>query len=223
MPYALLDLGEVFVTSETMLRGTGNEYLWVPVRAALITCSGKRVLFDTGCGEGDAPAGLLTRRSLRQTLNVQLAKHGIGLGEIDMVVLSHLHEDHCGGAYRFTDIPVFVPEEELKLHRQEVPQLNYISLSAGEEPELCPGLKVLSFPGHTENLLGLALEEADGKYLFASDALYTPLHMGPPVRYSGYPWSDEVYRLSAERILAMVEDGWQIVWNHWPIPELIGR
>lgn len=219
MPFSILDFGEVHVTSETMLRGTGEAKIWVPVHGVLFSIGDTHVLYDAGCGDDDEASGFL-KRTPSQHLEVQLANYGVSKDDLFAVVISHMHSDHFGGAYCLKNIPVYVPEEDMLCIGEERPDLDYRPLSRGCEPELLPGLKILSLPGHTENLLGLAFEEAGKKYLFVSDALYTPLHIGPPVRYSGYPWNDEEYRITAERIIQMTDAGWEIVWNHWPIPEL---
>lgn len=220
MPFSVLDLGEVYVTSETMLRGTGESYIWVPVHAMLITVDGKNFLYDAGCGEGDAPSGLPTRRNPVQSIEAQLFAHGLTTHDIDAVIISHLHEDHFGGAYRFAGIPVYVPAEELAKENGKLPKLDFRPVKCMEETELAEGLKILTLPGHTENLLGLSLAEDGKQYLFASDALYTPLHIWPVTRFSGYPWNDGIYAETVDRIRNMVANGYEIVWNHWPIEEL---
>ncbi|MFB2596203.1 MBL fold metallo-hydrolase [Herbiconiux sp. P17] len=70
------------------------------------------VLFDTGQDRASVtdpayfpagPAGLLYRRLARfaidadQTLTAGLARIGLGVRDIDVAVLSHLHQDHIGG------------------------------------------------------------------------------------------------------------------------------
>ena len=219
MPFSILDFGEVHVTSETMLRGTGETYVWVPVHGVLFCVGGKYVLYDAGCADIDEQSGF-AKRTTSQKLEAQLKSNGICKDELYAAVISHLHGDHFGGAQCLKNVPVYVPAEEMKSGSYALPELDYRPLWRGDEPEILPGLRILSLPGHTKNLLGLALQEDGRKHLFVSDALYTPLHIGPPIRYSGYPWNDEEYRISAERILKMTDEGWEIVWNHWPIPGL---
>ncbi|MWV47989.1 MBL fold metallo-hydrolase [Rathayibacter sp. VKM Ac-2803] len=74
--------------------------------------SGRRVLFDTGYPptlRGAGPIGALYRRILPpritagETIDAQLRREGLTPGDIDLVVLSHLHPDHIGGLRYFPD------------------------------------------------------------------------------------------------------------------------
>ncbi len=220
MEYHLLDFGEISVTSETMLRGTGEAMVWVPVKGVLFSDGDKHVVYDAGCGGGFAPAGMPARRDVRQTMKMQLALHGLAPEDISAVVISHLHDDHFGGMEIFDSQPVYLPGEELRDFNRSLPKLDYRPIWLGDERELLPGLRLLTLPGHTKNLLGLKMDANGQKLLFVSDAVYTPIHLGPPIRYSGYPWNDAAYEKSVERLQRMIADGYEIIWNHWPIPEL---
>jgi len=68
-------------------------------RALLVEEPGKRTLFETGIGAFFAPE-LRERYGVveeRHVLLESLAALGVGDGDIDQVVLSHLHFDHAGG------------------------------------------------------------------------------------------------------------------------------
>lgn len=66
----------------------------------LVTIDGRRVLVDTGYPEAWGP---FTRR---------LAKEGLGLGDIDLLFLTHAHDDHAGFLAAFLaarpDLPVML-------------------------------------------------------------------------------------------------------------------
>jgi glyoxylase-like metal-dependent hydrolase (beta-lactamase superfamily II) len=70
------------------------------LRSVLIRSGGKTILVDCGCGDKaliddyypiERPAGNLLD---------DLAHHGVGPEQIDIVILTHLHGDHCGWATR---------------------------------------------------------------------------------------------------------------------------
>lgn len=65
----------------------------------LVRIAGKNILIDTGLGEKRAArdVGLLEIQTPRR-LNNELVASGITPSDVDIVILSHLHYDHCGGA-----------------------------------------------------------------------------------------------------------------------------
>src|SRR6056297_2534093 len=83
----------------------------------------RTILWDTGshpeAGDGYWPAPLYEAfahvDAAEHTLEGDLADAGFDLGDIDAVVMSHLHLDHAGGLENFagTDVPIYVHREEL--------------------------------------------------------------------------------------------------------------
>lgn len=89
---------------------TGVDPLVLPVRAFLIRASGRLALVDTGSGNTKGPTmGHLPR---------SLAALDVAAGDIDCVLLTHLHMDHVGGLMDERGRPSF-PNAELLLHREE--------------------------------------------------------------------------------------------------------
>ena len=82
----------------------------------VLTTGGRRVLFDTGNGEGASRQS----NGERGTLNDNLAAAGIDRNSIDVVVISHFHADHVNGLLTadnqraFPKADVLVPEVEWK-------------------------------------------------------------------------------------------------------------
>src|SRR4029450_9209525 len=82
------------------------EKVRIPVSCYLVRTGDTTVLFDTGLSPRAVP-GLLRSEPLASFSQPDLVVHrldGIGLevGDVDVVVLSHLHFDHAGGAFLFT-------------------------------------------------------------------------------------------------------------------------
>ncbi len=89
---------------------TGVDPLVLPVRAFLIRAGGRLALIDTGSGTTKGPTmGQLPR---------SLAALGVAAGDIDWVLMTHLHMDHIGGLIDESGRPAF-PNAELVLHREE--------------------------------------------------------------------------------------------------------
>ncbi len=72
------------------------------LHALLIRSHGKTILVETGLGTKLDEAALATWGLLRPqgTLPDQLARQGVAPTDVDLVVNTHLHADHCGGNTR---------------------------------------------------------------------------------------------------------------------------
>jgi glyoxylase-like metal-dependent hydrolase (beta-lactamase superfamily II) len=120
-------------------------------------------------------------------LTASLAAAGVRPDEIDIVINTHLHFDHCGGnttqhpdgsvTPTFPNARYFahageVAHGRLQLERDRVSYLapNYEPLiesgqmtllddaSIQANPEICPGIWVELFPGHTAQMMGVHIE-----------------------------------------------------------------
>jgi len=75
----------------------------IPLRCLLIESQGKRILVDTGYGDKMTPRVreiLGLRPDDRDRLVRSLAEAGFGVDDVDIVLNTHLHADHCGGNTR---------------------------------------------------------------------------------------------------------------------------
>lgn len=70
------------------------------LRCALIRAGGKVILVDCGCGEKPLLEAYYSVERPAGTLIDDLARHGVAPEDIDIVILTHLHGDHCGWATR---------------------------------------------------------------------------------------------------------------------------
>ncbi|OAI38964.1 hypothetical protein AYO38_08605 [bacterium SCGC AG-212-C10] len=166
----------------------------------------RTVLVDTGIG----PAHPLidrwyqpTRGHLGSALSEQA---GITPGDIDAVVLSHLHFDHVGGAQAFPDVPLFVQREEWEAARAAdytvpeflaFPGANFVLLDG--DSEIAAGLNVVLSGGHTPGHqvvvveAGAGVEGARGPILLAGQLLETATELEQVLR--GGETSDAVRKV----------------------------
>ncbi|RME72680.1 MAG: MBL fold metallo-hydrolase, partial [Chloroflexi bacterium] len=98
----------------------------LPIRCLLVRSEGKNILVDTGFGRK------LTDRMKRHAglerpngdLLDDLSRHGLSAGDIDIVINTHLHLDHCGGNTIYPEehpddpVPTF-PNAEYLIQRLE--------------------------------------------------------------------------------------------------------
>ncbi|MFC1822779.1 N-acyl homoserine lactonase family protein [Thermodesulfobacteriota bacterium] len=104
-----------------------------------------------------------------------LDRWGLKAGDIDTVIHTHLHNDHCENDYKCTNASIYVHEQELKhIHDphpldyryledyiEDVEERGQITALSGDK-ELFPGIKVMHTPAHTEGGLTVLVETTKG-------------------------------------------------------------
>ena len=86
------------------------------LKPLLIIAGKEKILVETGIGELPETYRKFhtIKRKPDQALRAQLQKHGIKLGEITLVINTHLHFDHCGNNVLFSNAKFYVQAEELR-------------------------------------------------------------------------------------------------------------
>jgi len=166
----------------------------LPVSVALLRHPQGNVVFDTGCHPSvaqDAVArwGGLAKRVVpmdgqQDNAVDQLARIGVQPGDVDVIVCSHLHPDHCGCNTLFPRATVICHRKELEA--AEAPGAAAVGYLAWEWQRETPMLLIdgehdvfgdgrivlLPMPGHTSGMLCAAVAlDRDGAFLLASDAV----------------------------------------------------
>ena len=175
----------------TYLKNMGHQ-IPVPVVMWYIQGASKRILVDTGTpppGEGTA---IMHRQPYRQLdsehPSVALAGIGVKPEEIEIVVNTHLHWDHCSNNHIFPNAVFFVQRDELRFAAAPIPsQANvYESWTSGMTPPFArtnnyyvvtgdydvePRIHLLFTPGHTPGCQSLLIETCKGPYIIAGDTI----------------------------------------------------
>jgi glyoxylase-like metal-dependent hydrolase (beta-lactamase superfamily II) len=152
------------------------------------------ILVDTSFGDVERMAELQPafdcRRPHGHTVENRLNAHGYEVGDVETVVLTHLHWDHCYNLGRFeatAEIRVSRAELEYAVAPYPMHAAGYDAKSLGRVPpwldvhldplegevDLAPGVTVFPTPGHTVGHVSLAVETADGTTVVAADAVPT--------------------------------------------------
>ena len=156
------------------------------LKPLLITTSKQRILVDTGIGELPERSRKLytVKRSPEQTLKAQLAKHGVKPEDIDVVVNTHLHFDHCGNNALFPNAKFIVQENEFRYAcaPERFQQAGYIRelFDLKTDYELVHGKHritddafVVPTPGHSIGHQSVVVKDGDRNYVYCGDAAPT--------------------------------------------------
>lgn len=198
-----------------------------PIWAAYIETPTKKILFDTGlcenCLTGGEPESTKVNIPISfkdgENLEHQLSLLGVNPEEIDYVIISHLHHDHAGKIGLFKNAKIIVQRREMARALMDTHTVNPMGTYLKADLEVdakwtlvdgdvdfMPGIKLLLVPGHAEGLQCLQLELDNlGTVLLTSDACYTELNWGPPMRPAGVLDDSKAYFASLRRLHAIAE------------------
>ncbi|WP_433274274.1 N-acyl homoserine lactonase family protein [Actinosynnema sp. CS-041913] len=169
----------------------GDETVDIHMFMFVIEAEGTRVVVDTGTLSPDYvrqhhPYDFV--RAGGESPETVLRECGVEPDDVDFVVNTHLHWDHCSNNALFRNARVLVNRRELEyavhplpVHErayEKLPGLQAPWMSAWDrieaisgEQRLCPGVTVVPLPGHTPGSQGVLVEADGGRYLLAGDAI----------------------------------------------------
>ncbi len=209
--------------------------------------NGCRILVDTGMGasSNERESSMFGRDGSFPLLPERLAARGIGVHQIDEVVLTHLHFDHSGGAtsldHQGRSVPTFpnarVHVQQAQLHRARhanerdrasfrEPDFEPLA-AAGRlvvhdgEAEPWPGIRLLPTTGHTPGHQMVFVTGRERGVVFPGDSLPTRHHLRLPW-VMGYDLQPAVTVEEKRELLSRAAaDKLWIVFDHDPDLEAI--
>ncbi len=211
------------------------------LNSLLIDTGDNRVLVDTGIGPD-------VQNRLRDFYSVErepgllgnLAELGYQAEDIDVVINTHLHFDHCGGNTRRSERGEFVPtfpraryviqrcewEAARSPSRRDKPSyfkstflpletFGRLNLVDGDA-EVVPGIRAVLAAGHTACHQCVKIETQDGTLFFLGDMVPTSGHVGLPYIMSYDLFPQETMDNKARYFMQAVAESWIVAFNHDP-------
>ncbi len=219
----------------------GRNRIVIGINPLLIKAEGCNILVDTGNGDKFSEK-LLDIYGIEREPNLtqSISDAGLKPEQIDLVINTHLHFDHCGGntlldgegAIRpaFPNARYLIQRLEWddatntnELTKESYLPENFIPLEkAGKveliegEAEVYPGVKVIPTPGHNRGHQSVRID-SDGKTaFFLGDLIPTTAHIPLPyiMSYDLYPL--ELLETKRRLLSRAFEEQWLMIFEHDP-------
>ena len=218
--------------------GLPPDFVSIPFTVAVVKTGGKTVLCDSGTG------GQVQPTAGKMMANMKAA--GIDPAKIDTILISHFHPDHIFGLMeKETNKPVFpdteiivsdaeykfwtdpavidrLPEARKGLARRiqaAFPTWKNIRQVTGE-PEVAPGIRFVSAPGHTPGHRAFHLASGGSQLMISNDTAYVPaLVVANPGWHGLYDQDAALAETSRRKLLErVIADKIMICGYHFPFP-----
>jgi len=221
---------------EKRMQPDGRNMLKVGTNSLLVRDGKRTVLIETGIG-----SKLSEKQQGIHKNQVQLMKSfeaaGVAPDEVDIVINTHLHFDHCGWNTYYRDGKVlatfprakyFVQAGEVAhAHEQhERDRVSYLAdnydplIASGQmtllegDAEIASGISVRVFPGHTRDMQVVIVHSRETTLSYPSDLIPTTNHLDPTwvLGYDLYPLTtiDNRHKFYKEAI----PEKWLVAFTH---------
>ena len=211
------------------------------LNSILIKTAKELILVETGIG-GDLDPKFYDYYSVERKpgLVLSLEKLGYQAEDIDLVVNTHLHFDHCGGNTsrneKGEDAPTFPKaryiiqkgEWEDALHPSERDKASYLEQNflplekhgllqlVDGNKEISEGVEVIVVPGHTSRHQCLKVSTGGKVFFFLGDLVPTSAHVGLSYIMSYDLFPQQTLENKREYFEQAIEEDWILAFNHDP-------
>jgi len=150
-----------------------GEKLMAPVYCWYIEDTDKNILVDTGADAELATSYRGFPAEKIMSFEEALASLGLKPEDIDLVIQTHLHWDHCANTAKCTNAKVLVNEEELRFafsphpltgasyNKDLLKDLNFVLVSGYHD--VAPGIELIPAPGHSPGAQAVAVNTGKGR------------------------------------------------------------
>jgi glyoxylase-like metal-dependent hydrolase (beta-lactamase superfamily II) len=209
------------------------------MNSLLIRAAAQWILVETGAGDkfDDKRRDIYAFQGTPRLL-AQLAARGLEPDQIDIVINTHLHFDHCGWNTRIVNsvaVPTF-PNARYFVHRGELEharhpterdRVSYIpdnfepmvksgqwQLVEGEHREVVPGVELIVLAGHTNDMMGVRFSSGGQTAIFLSDLVPMTSHLPLAwiMGFDSYPLTTLANK--KKWLPLIVREGWLALFCH---------
>ena len=155
----------------TYQQGYGKR-IYLPIYVFYLEGGGQKILVDTGMEEFMVPPAAAEETGLKiMEFEEALATVNLKPEDVDIVIQTHLHNDHCENTHKCTNAKVYVQQAELDFFKSPHPLDHRYYSDLLDESEvvtiegdvaIVPGIWVVLTPGHTPGGQSVAVETAAG-------------------------------------------------------------
>lgn len=207
----------------------------------LIQTAGNNVLIDTGCGHKYTEKEMRIYRIEHGTdILRELGERGLSAEQIDLVINTHYHFDHCGGNTLFHNseaVPTFPNatyvvrrrEYEDATHPSERTSATYLSHNweslekrgmirfVDKEEEILPGITLVHTPGHTAGHQSVKIQSEGETLFYLADLCPTSAHIPLPwiMGFDVFPLTTLEVRRRIYR--QAIDEEWLLFFEHDPV------
>ncbi len=210
----------------------------IPLNCLVIKTPDAKIIIDTGMGKKfDEKFREIYSVKQPPDLESEFARLNLKFEDINFVINTHLHFDHCGwNTKRSSDkiVPSF-PNAKYIIQKQEwydathtnertrasYMKENYLLLEeSGQlllvdgEYEVVPGVKVINTVGHTKGHQSVLIESEGKKAIYWGDFMSTSAHIKLPYHTSFDLYPIELLELKKKYIRQAIDEHWLMVFEH---------
>lgn len=176
--------------------GLGQE-VEIPATAWYITDGRHQIMVDTGMchtplADWHHPG---SRQGPGEAVHERLQAVGVDPADIELIIFTHLHWDHCHNLDKFPQARLIVDAREYDFALNPIPPYfkSYEHHKLGQkapfvglkfetvegEAEILPGIRVFPTPGHSPGHLSAAVKTKGGVHVIAGDAVFSYENLKP--------------------------------------------
>jgi glyoxylase-like metal-dependent hydrolase (beta-lactamase superfamily II) len=183
---------------ERRIKANDKNQIPLGLNSVLIRTGKQTVLIETGVGN-KLPERMIQIYGQPAELLSKLAEAGVAPEDVDIVINSHLHFDHCGWntvrqddkiAATFPKAKYYVQEGEwMHAHEHQRDGVSYMTqnydplVESGQmtllrgDTEIVPGISVRVYPGHTRDMQAIMVQSGGQTACYISDLIPTSAHL----------------------------------------------
>ena len=222
-----LHLGDITRPKSNMIYGyKGTEVLDFPLIAYYLEGEHK-ILVDTGGSDLESAQGKRAapyKRPPEQELDAALKGIGVDPGDIDTVILTHLHWDHAANNHYFPNATLMCQKIEYEslldpnvtkkgYDMENILKFSY-ELIDGDQ-QIFDGISVVLTPGHTPGMQSIVVDTDIGKVILTGDlvTLRESLRYDPP-RFNALLYDDSALESMYESLNKIIPISRNILPGH---------